>query len=173
MQEKTRPAFGVKAEREHGGNGWVGVYWAPGITPGLVRNGPAPMVFSSDMEAKNAAAARLFDVLNSPRDRIKSRSSKVESYAKLTGAEFADLLKETGLSPTAFAFIYGTSDVRVFSWIDGVNSKGEPQDVPHPARVLLEIFKENPDAIQMAQAVTESVTVRRSSADRVATASSP
>lgn len=161
-QHQKVQAFGVRAEGEHDGDGFVAVYWAPGISPGLVRTPDnRPRVFSTSLDAENAAAKRLFDVLNAPRERIRSRSSKVETYSKLAGAEFAGLLKDVNLTPTAFAFLYGTSDVRVFSWIDGVNSKGEPQDIPHPARVLLELFKADPRNIEIAERVTESVTVRK------------
>lgn len=136
----------------HGG--FFYAQWAaPGMVPKYVLERGNRAVFDTHEEAEEAARYHLFNALNSVRDgRI---SGKPERYRKMTAAEGAVLLAEAGLTPSFFAFLYGTSRERVLKWIDGV------EDWPHPARLLLKIFKANPGMIDLAETVTESVTTER------------
>jgi DNA-binding transcriptional regulator YiaG len=132
--------------------GFLGEYAFPGVRPYYVSDRGQPTVHGSEAEALTSAAIALTNALNNrPRQR-----GKPERYTKLTGPEFAALLSETGITPTFFAELYGTSSARIVEWMDSVT------DVPHPVRLLLEIFRRDPGAIDTAEAITKTATVARS-----------
>lgn len=134
-------------------DGFHAVFSAPGLVPRKVGRDGHPFAFDSEKEAENAALRALFGALNAPREtQGRGRDTR---YRKLTGPEFAVLLAESKIGLTLFAHIYGTFPDRVQSWIDGTN------DVPHPARVLLEIFKAHPKTVDTAERVTEAVATER------------
>lgn len=127
----------------------------PGLVPRIVEDAFSrkPAEFETAREATAEARRVLFEALNSaPRETSKS---KLAAYAKLSGPEFAVLLAEVDISPTFLAFIMATNYQRVLDWISGA------QDVPHTARVLLEIFKHNPEALDIAEAVTRASASER------------
>src|SRR3546814_106171 len=160
---KLVPTYGVDALPNAGGDGFVAFYRAPGLTPGYVRD-PATnrvSIFETEDGAVAAGSRRLFAVMNAPRVRAKSNSGKREKHQRLTGSEFALLLQEAGITLTFFAFLYGTTEKRVLGWIDGVKEKGEVDLAPHPARLLLELFKENKENLDLAEGITDSVTTPR------------
>lgn len=139
------------------------MYYAPGLIPGTVRDrAGVATVFPTEKDARLAAAEAMIATLNAPRDYRDVRDGgKPERYQKLSGAEFANLLQESGITLKLFAYIYGTSMKRAFWWLDGRNDKGGEENVPHPARILLELFKADPKNIDIAEAVTDSVTEKR------------
>ena len=73
----------------------------------------------------------------------------------MNGPEFAVALAEAGIGLTLFAYIYGTSIERAQQWIDGIES------VPHPVRLLLELFRAYPTTIDLAESVTDAHTIAR------------
>lgn len=162
QHQHPKTSYGVKAIPNEHGPGFVALYWAPGLKAGLRRDEAGrPIIYSQEVEAEAAAARRLCEVLNIPRARANVSSSKKERYERLSGPEFAELIREVGITPTFLAYLYGTSDKRVFQWVDGVNEKGLEELPPHPVRVLLELMKENPKNIDLAERVTNAVTTSR------------
>lgn len=135
----------------HPSGKYLAQYAAPGMVPLFVSRHNVPSLFDTEEDARTEAALVLVDVLKSR----KRDTSKPEVYRKLTGDEFAVLLAEAGLTPTFFAYLYGTTQERVIKWIDGVD------DVPHPVRLILETWKRHPETIDTSEAVTESVTTQR------------
>lgn len=135
------------------GSGFIAEWAAPGMTPRTVLDTASglPSEFQTEREAEAEARRVLFNVLNGGfRDK-----NKLAAYDKLTGPELAVLLAENDVSPTWFAFIMATNYARVMDWISGA------QDVPHNARVLLEIFKRHPGAADTADEVTRSAASER------------
>lgn len=134
--------------------GYIAQFSAPGLIPRYVgMNQDDPKVFATAEDAEEAARKAAFAVANKPRQT--QRRGKDVRYEKLSGPDFAVLLAESGLSLTLFAYIYGSSVDRVQGWIDGADN------APHPARVLLEIFKANPDMVDVAEDVTNAATTDR------------
>lgn len=134
--------------------GFIAQFSAPGLIPHYVgRDQDNPRVFATAKEAEDAARLTAIEVANKPRKT--QRRGKDVRYEKLTGPDFAVLLAESGLSLTLFSYIYGTSVDRAQSWVDGLDN------APHPARVLLEIFKANPDMVDVAEDVTNAATTER------------
>jgi len=160
MNSPNPHTYGVDVRPFRDRPGFVARYWAPGISPGDIRNPETGeiSVFETESDAKAAGAERLFDVLNSPRLRVVSRSGKQEKYQKLSGPEFATLLRESGISLKLFTYLYGTSERRALQWIDGRDKDGKEELAPHPVRVMLEIFKAHPEIIDFAEKVTDAVT---------------
>lgn len=130
------------------------VYAAPGLTPVVSsKDDGTPYVYNTEEEAEAWAAKHLHRVLNAPRQKANSKAA--ERYQKLTGSEFAVLLARAGVTRTWFAYVYGTSEQRVFGWIDGVDQ------VPHPARLLLELIIADEKNAGIVEAVTDQVTTER------------
>ena len=129
-------------------------YAAPGLVPYVATNSTGRAYeYNSREEAEVGAMRALFGILNKTRDAASS--GKPERYSKMTGPEFAIALAEAGLTPTFFAFLYGTSQERVLKWVDGA------ENCPHPARILLTLFADDQRNIDVAEAVTERVTTSR------------
>ena len=152
--------YGAEAIPNVNGDGFLGLYRAPGLAPGYVRD-PAtnrPLFFPTEEGAIAAASLRLFDVLNAPRLRTVNRSGKTERYQKLTPTELKILVNQAGITWKLLAYLYGTSERRLTEWMNGVNEKGQEERAPHPVRVLLELFKADPKNIDIAESVTNSVT---------------
>lgn len=161
-------AKGIPHPQGAGGYGWIAQWAYPGMPPELLRdeNG-AVQLYRTKADADAAAAMGLVDKLNSrnrtidppkvrPEEgRAHGTRSPRDRYTKLTGEEFMTLLAEAGLDPGFFAYLYGTSPDRIVKWADGIDM------VPHPVRILLEIFKEFPDAVDLAEDVTEEVSGSR------------
>lgn len=177
MNDKIKPKLNPKKELDiiYGAEaipnmdapGFLGLYRAPGLAPGFVRNPETNRVRNFDTEAEAIAAAslRLFDILNTPRLRTVSRSGKSERYEKLTKQELAVLLAESGITMKLFTYLYGTSERRMTEWLNGVNDKGNEERAPHPVRVLLELFKADPKNVDIAERVTDDVTTHYSSGE--------
>ena len=168
-QPKTNATFKAWAEPHDNGRGYIGLYHAPGLDTGYVwaEDGVLAVFPLADL-AELAAKDRLFDVLNGARNLAISqyRHGKPERYRRLTGAEFAVLLKEVNLTPTFFAEIYGTTLKRIISWIDGVNERGHEELVPHPAYLLLMRIKDDPSIVDKLEEDTQAMTtVRRPRAE--------
>lgn len=136
--------------------GFIAFWVSPGLTPAVVRsaNG-SPTIYTDTHTAELAAWRRMAADLNKPRS--KATSGKPERYVKMTGPEFAAALQEAGITPTFMAFLYGTSQQRVLDWIDGVPNA----DIPHPARLLLALFKFDESNMDICEAITERVTTER------------
>ena len=131
------------------------LYSAPGLVPDIARAADGrPYEYDTELEAEHGAAQFLYSLKNNI--RRKAKRSKPERYAKITGPEFAALLARSTLTPTLFAYLYGTSQQRVLDWIDDADG------VPHPARVLLELFIADEKNIDVAESVTDKVTTERS-----------
>ncbi len=128
-------------------------YWAyPGIPPRpALDDDGQPIGFKTERAAFLHAAVELHKQLNE-RTWI---TGKPERYEHLTGPQLAIKLRDAGLTPTAFARIYGTAQARVMDWIDGVR---EP---PHPVRVLLDLFIADPGLVAIAESVTARHTTER------------
>lgn len=132
------------------------VYSAPGRLPAVsAREDGTPYVYNTEAEAEAGAARHLHRVLNAPRIEAKKHGGKSERYEKLTGPEFAMLLSRAGVTATWFAYVFGTSQQRVLGWLDGVDQ------VPHPARLLLELILADGANGDIIERVTDSVTTSR------------
>jgi hypothetical protein len=77
-------------------------------------------------------------------------------YRKMTGGEFADLLKYCGLSRVEFAKIAGSQRRTIQEWVAGERS------IPQWAVIMIEVFCMMPGAIEFARHETE----RRITSDR-------
>lgn len=153
---EPQPARMYVAKAVQSDDGFHAVFAAPGLVPRKVTRPDAPnkpIPFPTKKAAEEEARRALFGILNAP--RINQRRGKDVKYQKLSGPEFAVLLAESGLSLTLFSYLYGTSPERAQTWIDGVDF------APHPARVLLEIFKANPEMVDLAEKVTDEATTPR------------
>lgn len=137
-------------------DGYIAQFSAPGLIPryvSLAHTPSTPIVFDTEEEAENAARKAAFGIFNTPR-QTQARGKNVR-FQKMTGEEFAVALAEARIGMTLFAYVYGTSVDRVQTWIDGTDG------VPHPARVLLALFKESERNVDIAEEVTDSVTTDR------------
>lgn len=127
------------------------LFAAPGLVPDIAKKADGtPYEYNTEAEAEHGAARTLFRILNGV--RRNARSGKHDSYRKLTGPEFATLLSTANITPNLFAYLYGTRQQRVLKWIDGA------EDIPHPVRILLELFIADPKNIDRAESVTDGVT---------------
>lgn len=134
--------------------GYIALFSIPGLIPRYVGYDQTnPRVFPTAEQAEIEARTAAFKIANSPRE-TQARGKNVRTE-KLSGSDVAILIAEAGLSLTLLAHIAGTNVNRVQSWIDGVDS------MPHPIRLLLEIFKAHPELIDMAESITESVSTER------------
>lgn len=133
--------------------GWAG-YWAfPGMIPDYVRQ-PDDAIREFDDEESAAIVAKL-TLANALINR-RTDTDKPERYQHFTPEDFAVELREAGITPTQFARLYGTTqDMVVTDWLGGL------RPIPHPARVLLGLFKRHPETIAIAEAVTEKHTTPR------------
>ena len=152
MPEVLKPAktFVARAVPDAEG-GFNAMFAAPGLIP--VRStrfgDPRPLRFETEDEAVIEAMRALFALLNRPREKARHHEVKLGRPKRLTGAELALQMEELGMTRELLALIYGTSLNRILQWIDGV------EDIPHPIRVLLALFRDNPDRnIDIAEAVT-------------------
>lgn len=137
------------------GNGkFHALYAAPGLVPDIAKTADGrPYEYNTEIEAEHGAARYRDGLLNTV--RRNARSSKQETYRKLTGPEFAVLLQQANLTPSLMAYLYGTTQQRVMNWIDGVDS------VPHPVRVMLELFIADEKNVDIAERVTDGVATER------------
>ena len=132
------------------------IYSAPGRLPAVsAREDGTPYVYNTEVEAEAGAAMHLHRVLNAPRIEARRSQGKSERYEKLTGPEFAMLMARAGVTATWFAYVYGTTQQRVLGWIDGVDQ------VPHPARLLLELIIADESNGDLIERITDSVTTSR------------
>lgn len=137
------------------GGGFHSEYGAPGLEPAFVlgiRN--ARVVSSTQDDAELVAARILIDVLNSRATSLND-DNKPEKWLRMTAQEFSVSLADLNMSPTFFAFIFGTSQRRVLSWIEGT------QEVPHAVRLILEACKADLDNLDLFEQVTERVASER------------
>jgi DNA-binding transcriptional regulator YiaG len=154
---KPAKSYVANAIPNPNGDGYLAQFAPPGLIPRIVLNSAdnSPAVFSRERLAEAEARRVLFNMLNSGPPRESVTKDKLAAYQKLTGPEFAILLAEIDVSPTWLAFIMATNYQRVMDWISGA------QDVPHTARVILEIFKRHPEAIDTAEEATRAVASER------------
>ena len=165
----TKPARRFIAEgrelRDYDQAFW-GAYWAfPGMIPAWVTDQAdnLPLVFEHRQDAALAAKVALANALL----RRLTDTDKPERYQFMAAAAFAADLREAGLTPTAFARLYGTTQETVVTdWIGGL------KPIPHPARVLLSLFLRHPETIDMAEEVTAASTTPRHSSLNVVEAPS-
>lgn len=156
MANKSNPIYRAWAEPNNRGAGYVAVWIAPGLVADIVRpDGKTPAVYSTEFEAELAGWRRMAEVLNGPRIRANKQQGKPERYVRLSGPELAEQLRAAGITPSFLAYLYATSQHRVLTWIDGA------EDVPHPIRVLLALFRADATNIDIAENVTDKVTSER------------
>ena len=152
----TRPArrYIAEARQMETGvdRGWWLAYWAfPGMIPTYV-GGDLAVTFRTKAEADTVAKLALADALLS---RFTT-TDKPERYEHMPAAEFAADLRDAGLTPTAFARLFGTTQAKVVTdWIGGL------KPIPHSARVLLSLFLRHPETIDMAEEMTAKHTTPR------------
>lgn len=139
------------------GGKFQALYSAPGLETAIAKTKDGrPYEYSSEVEAEAGAVRALHGVLNAPRIKARASQGKSERYRKLTGPEFAVLLRQAGVTATWFAYVMGTSVERVLKWVDGVD------DVPHPARLLLMLILADERNAGIIEKVTdENTTTRR------------
>jgi DNA-binding transcriptional regulator YiaG len=158
MAEPKNPSRNYIAKAlAHNSGGWVAQWACPGMIPIIFKDKGSGQdaVFPSETAARHAAQNALVHALIN-RDKFYGRQiGKPERYNKLSGDEFAELLAHAGLDHAFFAYLFGTTLRNVLMWQDGT------KDVPHPARLLLEIFKRHPSTIDLAEDITERVTTER------------
>lgn len=156
MANKANPIFRAWAEPNSRGPGFIALWIAPGLVADIVRpDGKTPAIFNTEFEAELAGWRRMAEVMNGPRIRANKQQGKPERYQRLTGPEFAEQLRDAGITPTFLAYLYSTSAHRVLTWIDGA------EDIPHPIRVLLALFQADEANIDIAEKVTEDCTTER------------
>jgi hypothetical protein len=158
----------------HPNGGYLGQFSFPGGVPQFVTKGGTPVIYDNEQDAEADAAIACIKACNArytfrvqPTDaqddgvrRLSNLSQEV--YTKLTGPEFAVLVAECNMTPNFFSYINAISPERFFQWVDGATAKdGRRLEIPHNVRVLLEIFKRIPQAIDIAEEVTEKVTKQR------------
>ena len=149
---QTKPArrYFVRAVRIPAANEWHAEFGFPGGHPDFVQESGRRVVYDNEGQAVADAGETMCDLLNSR----KRQRSKPERYRRMTGPEVAVALADLEITPTAFAWLYGTSQDRVLKWIDTV------EDIPHPVRVLLATLA-LPGALITARQTTSSVTTER------------
>lgn len=158
---KPEKFYWVKAQPSDTGSGFVGVYAAPGLNAGLVRDADGkPARFPNEIQAEFAASQRLIEVLNALPALARKNGGKQERYLKPTGPEFAELLAEAEITPTSFAYISSQKLSRIQEWIQGLDEKGNATAAPHWARVLLAIFKQFPESFDFALKLTDRFTTK-------------
>jgi hypothetical protein len=158
----------------HPNGGYLGQFSFPGGVPQFVTKGGTPLIYDNERDAEADAAIACIKACNArytfrvqttdPNDTgVRSLSNATqEVYTKLTGPEFAVLVAEANITPNYFCFLNAIPQERFFQWVDGAKSKDNRlYEVPHHVRVLLEIFKRIPQAIDIAEEVTEKVTKQR------------
>ena len=139
---------------------YLGQFAFPGMIPDYVRYKGEPARFMSTANAITAAKITLAEALMA---RYVS-GDKPERYRFIDGAEFAAELHAAGITPTLFAEVYGTTPDRVVTdWIDGT------RDIPHPARVLVGLFKTHPNVIATAERITAGMTEERRKREELVT----
>lgn len=130
---------------------FVGQFAIPGYVPELVRQYGRVLEFDTPEEADAAACTAIVRVLE---NRPMSKS-KPERYARMSPGEFSQALNDLNVTATFFAYLYGTSEHRIMTWLDG------SMEIPHPARVLIELMKTDEKLIDLAENVTDKVATRR------------
>lgn len=134
--------------------GYTAQYGIPGLLPTRLKDETGAIAVFTDAETAEFEAARaMIAVLNSRSQSLRGRD-KPERYRKLTPAELADLLAKANLTPTFFAYLYGTDPGRVLKWLEG------NEDIPHPARIMLEVLIAHPDATTVAELATDAITTQ-------------
>lgn len=159
----TRPEkfYWVKAQPSDTGTGFVGVYGAPGLSAGIVRDADGKAAkFPNEMQAEFAAHQRLVEVLNALPALARKQGGKPEKYQKPTGPEFAGLMADAEITPTAFAYISSQKLSKIQEWVQGIDEKGGATAAPHWTRVLLAIFKRFPDSFEFALKLTDKYTTK-------------
>lgn len=125
---------------------------------------PAGTVVRGNTETVDGRKLQDGTILDSPTRiyrRLPFGNTKNERYQLLTGPEFSMLLAEAGITPTFFAWLNNNNMQRVMEWLDGTGDDYK-KFPPHSVRVLLEIFRQMPETIDIAEAVTEAVTTMKS-----------
>lgn len=130
------------------GVGFVARYGFPGgaMRTVFVEEGQ-PAIFRTREAAENEARRVLVESLNR-RELSNSRDTISE---KMTANEFAAALAETGISPSAFADLWGTKPSNVMDWISGA------KEVPFAMRWVLDLLEDEEnreEAIRISTAHT-------------------
>lgn len=157
MANRSYTTFEVWTEPARHQPGYVSWWAAPGHHPGIVKDPKTKdvQVFDNQAIAEIFGWRRMAEALNRPRVLASKGQGKPERYRKMSHLEFSQELADVELTPTFFAYLYGTSPKRVIDWIDGV------EDVPHPVRLMLALFKDDPKNIDIIESLTNSVTTIR------------
>jgi DNA-binding transcriptional regulator YiaG len=154
VANEPKPARRFVAQAIPFGSKFMAQWAAPGMIPNYVDDGGSAKIYEEAGAAEDDARRILFEALNSGIHRDPSRS-KLAAYEKMTGPELAVALADLDVSPTWFAFIMATNYQRVIDWMTGA------QDIPHTVRVMIEIFKRDPAAMDAAEATTRAVASER------------
>ena len=167
-QRETKPARLYIANAINTGGGFHAQYAFPGGMPRKVTaehveaggsSASTPQIYDTAEQAENAARAALFEALN---NRPRSNQTP-ERYRLLSGPELAEAIRAAGITPTFFCYLWGCSTERFFQWVDEVPDKnGRPvPPPPHGVRVMLEMFRQIPQTIDLAEDITDRVTTQR------------
>lgn len=136
--------------------GFTAQYGMPGLLPTRLKDDTGNVaLFDTADEAEYEAMRAMIAVLNTRSMSLRGRDKR-EWYRKLTPAELAVLIGKAGITPTFFAYLYGTDPSRVLKWLEGL------EDIPHPARILLQILIDYPGSINVAERLTDSIATARS-----------
>lgn len=154
MTKETKPARNFVAKALPRGDGFVAQWAAPGLIPRIVTGiYDEPAVYQTAAGAEAEARRVLFNALNS--GPVNGTKNKMAAYETMSSTNFANLMSDVDISPAWFAYIMATNFARVKDWMTGA------QTVSHAARVMLEIFKQHPEAMDTAEAVTRSASTAR------------
>jgi hypothetical protein len=139
--------------------GYLAHFAFPGVPPRYVERDGQPVTFESARDAEDTARECLFEALNNR----PSEGTKRERYRLMSGTEFADAVRAAGITPTFFAYLWGTTTERFFQWVDQTPDKsGRVVSPPHGVRLLLETWRRFPQTIDLAEVLTEQNTSERS-----------
>lgn len=153
--------FGTKVARRYVaqaapyGKRFAARFAVPGSLIAHVRDDDGHVIdFATEEEAEVEAVKALIEELNSAEaEELLNATRRTNKLRRLTGPELAVKLAELDMDETFLAYIYGVADGQAKAWIDQGN-------VPHGVTVLLAIFEKLPVTIDIAEAITEAMTVK-------------
>lgn len=166
MGNKKEKTYWAAGEPARDGDGFVGIYGAPGLSAGMIRDLDGNVTKFPDRDlAELAAWRRMGDVINFLPKLASRHGGKQETYQKPTGPEFANLMADAAVTPTAVAYIFAQKLSKIQEWVSGVDEKGNTTAAPHWTRVLLRIFAKFPESFDFALELTEKYTTNRRPTD--------
>lgn len=166
MDNKKEKTYWAAGEPARDGDGFVGIYGAPGLSAGMIRDQDGNITKFPDRDlAELAAWRRMGEVINSLPKLASRHGGKQERYRKPTGPEFANLMADAAVTPTAVAYIVAQKLSKIQEWVSGIDEKGNATAAPHWTRVLLRIFAKFPESFDFALELTEKYTIDRRPAE--------